>query len=204
MTVTDEALNNTCGQIGGRPSFIFYSEDISGGASRANNTSYSLTIIAGSSSAGDPLLLHFQIKTHAQSKTVQKLSIDLFSHAKYVVGQFSWTDRRQFPCTWGMNEKAGMDAVELDKYFVNSILPLFPDVEDVPKKKVRFFFVFLFVFRIKYSHSLVSAFIMKGNHKGRQWSWAYKFGYTGIHPSTWSVLLSRCTKYNTSNSRDLP
>ena len=34
-----------------------------------------------------------------------------------------------------MNEKAGMDAVELDKYFVNSILTLFPDVEDVPKKR---------------------------------------------------------------------
>ena len=139
MTVIDGALNNTCGQKGGRPSFIFYSEDISGGSSRANNNSYSPTIIAGSRSAGDPLTLHFQIKIYANSNTVQKLSIDLFSHAKYVVGQFSWTDRRQFPCTWRMNKKAGMDAVELDKYFVNSILPLFPDVEDVPKKTLPFF-----------------------------------------------------------------
>ena len=44
---TDGALDNTYGQRGGRPSFIFYSEDISGGASRANKTSYSPTIIAG-------------------------------------------------------------------------------------------------------------------------------------------------------------
>ena len=29
---TDGALDNTCGQIGGRPSFVFYSEEISGGA----------------------------------------------------------------------------------------------------------------------------------------------------------------------------
>ena len=56
-------------------------------------------------------------------------------HAKDVVGKFGWTDRRQFPFTWGINERAGMDAVELDKYFVNSILPLFPDVEDVNKKR---------------------------------------------------------------------
>ena len=34
-----------------------------------------------------------------------------------------------------MNEKAGMDTVELDKYLTSSILPLFPDVEDKPRKK---------------------------------------------------------------------
>ena len=168
---TDGALDNTCGQREGRPSFIFYSEDISGGASRANKTSYSPTIIAGSRYVGDPLPLHFQLKTHAQSNTGQKLSIDLFLHAKDFVGKFGWTDWRPFPCTWGMNKKAGMGAVELDKYFVNLILPLFPDVEDVPKKSKVLFRV-LFVFWIKYSHSLVYAFIMQGNHKGRQWSWA--------------------------------
>ena len=88
-------------------------------------------------------------------------------HAKDVVGKFGWTDRRPFPCKWGMNEKTEMYAVELDKYFVKSILPLFPDVEDVPKN-VRSCFVFLFVFWIQSSHSLVYVFIMEGNHKGRQ------------------------------------
>ena len=85
---TDGSLDNTCGQRGGRPSFVFYSKEISGGASRANKTSYSLTIIAGLSSAGNPLLLHSQLKTHAQSDTGQKLSIDLFLHAKDVIGKF--------------------------------------------------------------------------------------------------------------------
>ena len=56
---TDGALDNICGKRGWRPSFVFYSEDISGGASRSNKNSYSPTIIAGSSSAGDPLTLHF-------------------------------------------------------------------------------------------------------------------------------------------------
>ena len=115
--------------------FLFYSEDISGRASRANKTSYSPTIIAGSIFVDDPLPLHLQLKTRSQSDTGQKLSIDLFSHAKDVVGNFGCTGWRPFPCTWGMNEKAGMDAVDLDKYFVILILPLFPNVKDVPKKR---------------------------------------------------------------------
>ena len=131
---TGGSLDNTCGKRGGRPSFVFYSEDISGGTSRENNTSYSPTIISGSISAGDPLPLHFQLKTHDKSDTGQNLSIDFFSHEKDVVGKFGWADRRPFPCTWGMTEKAGMDAVEIDEYFVNSIFPVFTDVEDVPQK----------------------------------------------------------------------
>ena len=39
-------------------------------------------------------------------------------------------------CTFGMNEKAAMNAVELDKYIANAILPLFPDIEDAPLKRV--------------------------------------------------------------------
>ena len=115
---TDGSLNNTCGKRGGRPSFVFYSEYISGGASRSNKTYYSPIIIAGSSSAVDPLTLHFQLKTHDKSDTGHKFSIDLFLHAKDVVGKFGWTDRRPFLCTWFMNVKAGMDAVERDNYFV--------------------------------------------------------------------------------------
>ena len=73
------------------------------------------------------------------------MSIGLFFHAKDAVDKFGWTDRILFSCTWGMNEKAGMDAVELDKYFVNSILPLFTNVEDVPKKGKVLFCVFIYL-----------------------------------------------------------
>ena len=83
------------------------------------------------------------IKTHDQSDTGQKLRIDFFSYAEYFVGKFGWTDRRPFPCTQGMNEKAGMDVVYLDMYFVNLVLTLFPNVEDVPKKIKVLFCVFI-------------------------------------------------------------
>jgi hypothetical protein len=35
-----------------------------------------------------------------------------------------------------MNERVGMNAVDLDKYMKNAILPLYPDIEDVPGKRV--------------------------------------------------------------------
>ena len=34
-----------------------------------------------------------------------------------------------------MNEKAGMNGEELKKYFMNSIVPLYPDAEDKPGKR---------------------------------------------------------------------
>jgi len=33
-----------------------------------------------------------------------------------------------------MNKKAGMNAVNLEKYFIKNFFPLYPDIEDVAKK----------------------------------------------------------------------
>jgi hypothetical protein len=38
--------------------------------------------------------------------------------------------------SYGMNEKGGMDQEEFKKYVMNSIVPLFPDSDDVPGKRV--------------------------------------------------------------------
>ena len=132
---TDGSMDNTTGQRGGRPNFVFYSNIISGGASRANKTSYCPTLIAGSTASGDPLPLHFQLKTMAQSDATEKVHIDFFRYAKDTYGKFGHPTRSCFPCTWGMNEKAGMNGEELEKYFMNSIVPLYPDVEDKPGKR---------------------------------------------------------------------
>jgi len=53
-----------------------------------------------------------------------------------VLGQFGHQKREVLSCTFGLNEKAGMNSVELYKYFKGSTLPLFPDIEDVPLKRV--------------------------------------------------------------------
>lgn len=54
----------------------------------------------------------------------------------YIYGQWGFEDVQRKPVTIGMNIKGGMDGEELKKYILNNIVPLFPDAEDVPGKRV--------------------------------------------------------------------
>ena len=133
---TDGSIDETTGQRGGRPAMTFFAPEVAGGATAINKSGYSSTIICGSNAAGDPFPPHFQLKTKAQTDEGQRLSVDWFTNTKDVIGQFGFPERRAFPCTFGMNEKGGMNSVKLDKYLKNSILPLYPDIADVPGKRV--------------------------------------------------------------------
>ena len=133
---TDGSLDDTTGQRGGRPPMTFLAQDVSGGGTAVNKSGYSSTVICGSNAAGEPLPPHFQLKTTAQNELNQRIGVDWIANAKNVVAQFGFPVRCVLPCTFGMNEKAGMNAVELDKYFTGSILPLYPDVEDKAGKRV--------------------------------------------------------------------
>ena len=133
---TDGSIDDTTGQRGGRPPMTFFSSDVSGGATAANKNGYSSTIICGSNAAGEPFPPHFQLKTLAQTTEGQRLSVDWFTHSKNVVAKFGFPCTVSLPCTFGMNEKAGMNSIELDKYIKNSILPLYPDIQDIKGKRV--------------------------------------------------------------------
>ena len=133
---TDGSLDNTKGKRGGRPPLVFYAKDISGGSTAASKSSYTPTIICGSNAAGEAIPPHFQLKSTAQSSARSCFSIEFIARCKDVWGTFGHSRRTLLPCTFGLNEKAGMNSVELDKYFKNSILPLYPDIEDIPGKRV--------------------------------------------------------------------
>jgi hypothetical protein len=51
-------------------------------------------------------------------------------------GRFGCKEVREWPATIRLNEKGGMNDDEFDKYINNSIVPLFPDLEDVPRKRM--------------------------------------------------------------------
>ena len=51
-------------------------------------------------------------------------------------GKFGSSNTKQWPVTFGMNSKGGMDNDEYKKFILGSIIPLFPDVEDIPGKRV--------------------------------------------------------------------
>jgi hypothetical protein len=52
------------------------------------------------------------------------MSIDWFCNTKDVFGTFEYKERKRRPCTFGMNERAGVNAVELYKYLKKSILSI--------------------------------------------------------------------------------
>ena len=66
----------------------------------------------------------------------ERFRVDWIGNSKDVVAQFGWNESKAHPCTFGLNERAGMTAEELQKYMENSIFPLYPDVEDIPGKRV--------------------------------------------------------------------
>ena len=119
---TDGSLDETTGQRGGRPPMTFFAPDVSGGATAANKSGYSSTIICGSNAAGEPFPPHFQLKTLAQTTEGQRMSVDWFQGAKNIRAKFGFAEVQSLPCTFGMNEKAGMNSVELDKYITKAIL----------------------------------------------------------------------------------
>jgi hypothetical protein len=115
----------------------FFAPDVAGGGVAINKSGYSATATCDSTAAGDPFPPHFQLKTLTQTVVGQRMSINWFTHTNNVFGRFGYISRRSFPCTFGMNKRAGMNTVELEKYLKNSILlPLYPDQQDYPGKQV--------------------------------------------------------------------
>ena len=90
-------------------------------SSRANNILYSPTVIEGSGSLYDPLLHYFQLKILAQTNGMKNISVNFFAHTKDAYGKFGWPEQKLCPCTWDMHEKARINLVKLENYFMNSI-----------------------------------------------------------------------------------
>ena len=66
----------------------------------------------------------------------EKLRFDFLHHVSSTRGRFGCEEERVWPCTIGLNEKGGMNDEEFDKYIDNSIVPLYPDLEDTQGKRV--------------------------------------------------------------------
>jgi len=85
---TDGSLDNTTGNKGGRPPVVFSDPTISKGAMAANTAGYSSMVICGSSTSGEALPPHFQLKTLAKSDATMRISVDWFAHLARAVGKF--------------------------------------------------------------------------------------------------------------------
>ncbi len=72
----------------------------------------------------------------ATAKERKKLRFKFLRHACNTLGRFGCNEERVWSCTIGLNEKGGMNNKEFDRYIDNSIMPLYPDLEDMPGKRV--------------------------------------------------------------------
>jgi hypothetical protein len=90
---TDGSIDGTTGQRGGRPSNTFQSPLISGGTTAVNKSGYSATMIFGSNAAGEPLPLHFQLKTLAKQAENQRMAITWFEKTQSVMVKFGFKIR---------------------------------------------------------------------------------------------------------------
>jgi hypothetical protein len=66
----------------------------------------------------------------------KKLPFEFLTHVCNTRGRFGCDEEWVWPCTIGLNETGGMNDEEFDKYIDNSIVPLYPDLEDTPGKQV--------------------------------------------------------------------
>jgi len=133
---TDGTIDDTSGQPGGCPPIVFTGSDVPSGLTSVNKCSYKTTLIFGSTAAGEPIPPHFLFKTAAKTSEGQRISIEWFSLCPRLRGKFGHDVPKDVPVIFGMNEKGGMNSVELQKYMKTVIFPLHPDIADVPGKRV--------------------------------------------------------------------
>ena len=105
-------------------------------ALQSTKSGCSATIICGSNAEGEPSPPHFQLKTLAKTDEAERIRVDWFVSIPHIRGPFGHKEIQSLPCTFGLNERAGMNAIELHKYISKAILPLYPDVADEPLKRV--------------------------------------------------------------------
>jgi hypothetical protein len=123
-------------QKGGRPSFVFYNPNMPRPGSSTNKSSLSLTLIVGGTAAGEMIPPHFQLTTDGQNEELQVWNTSIIKYIHDVYGRFGYDNCKYHPCTFGMNERGGMNKEEFEEYVKNSLVTLFPDAADIPSKRV--------------------------------------------------------------------
>lgn len=132
---TDLSLDCTDGKGGGRPAAVRGDPLLPQGADKKNKSSDRCTMLTGSTAAGEAIPPYAHFKSSAKSQN-QRIDVSGWRFICNVEGQFGHDRRKRFLPTVGMNEKGGMNSEALFAYFQANIIPLYPDSNDTPGKRV--------------------------------------------------------------------
>ena len=89
------------------------------------------TTTSGSLAAGESIPPHFQFQTSATSAEGEAIRIEMVRFLLPVEGIFGWGTKPEFPISFGLNSKGGMDDDEFFEYIQKTIMKLFPDAAPV-------------------------------------------------------------------------
>jgi hypothetical protein len=131
---TKMSLDGSKTRADSRPADTFFDPHLPIPCVSLAKSSLSCTGIFGSSATLECVPPHWQIPTTAMAVEREKLRADFVQHFMKTCGRFGCKEVREWPATIGMNKKGGMNDNEFKKYIDNSIVPLFPNLEDVPSK----------------------------------------------------------------------
>ena len=136
MDETCLSLDGSNGVRGGRPEAVFWNPCLPRVGRATSKSAKTTTLITGSTGAGEALPAHMQFQTAAQSADTQRMRTETMEWIPKVRGKFGGDEVKDWSCTFGMNEKGGMDDEEFYKYIANSILPLYVNARDMPGYRV--------------------------------------------------------------------
>ena len=136
MDETCLSMDGSDGSRGGRPVAIFYDPNLPRVGIATSKSAKTTTMITGSTAAGEALPPHFQFQTSAQTDERKKLNTAMLEWMPDVMGKFGTDKRQDWPITFGLNEKGGMDDEEFEEYVIHSICILYPDAADVKGRRV--------------------------------------------------------------------
>jgi hypothetical protein len=117
---------------------VFYNPNMPHPGSSTNKSSLSLTLIVGGTTAGEMIPPHFQLTTDGQNEELQVWNTSIIKYMLDVHDRFGCDDGKYHPCTFGMNERGGMNKDKFKEYIKNSLVTLYPDAADIPGKRVPF------------------------------------------------------------------
>ena len=107
MNIDETALSlvSSNGRCGGRPTAEFSDPNLPTAHRRTSKSAITVTMITGSSAAGEAIAPHFQFPSKATDQCNAKLPIEVIKTMKGVIGWFGMGEETEWGCTLGTNKK---------------------------------------------------------------------------------------------------
>ncbi len=119
------ALDGGNGKQGGRPLIVYVGKNLPDSGKSFSKSSITVTMITGSTAASEAIPPHFQFSTAAKSEDCMQICLELMQFMPNIKGQFCCDVEHNWPVTFGMNAKGGMDDVEYKSIFYCQLFPCF-------------------------------------------------------------------------------